>query len=109
LTEQVSTERFDDFRDLINERFNDLKGAIDTLVGKVDAYNTMAQTQSQEIAILKVKTEELEKLKPKIECQNELLVRIDESGKARHRYTLLIFSVISILIALASNWDKIFK
>jgi TPP-dependent trihydroxycyclohexane-1,2-dione (THcHDO) dehydratase len=109
LTEQVSEQRFDDFKEQMFRMFADLKGALDSLNGKIDAYNNMYQNQSNDIAVLKTKTEELEKLKPKVECQGTELARIDEANKSRQRFTLLIFSTITIIIAILSNWDKIFK
>jgi TolA-binding protein len=109
VTEQVSEDRFKDFKDEMIRAVGDLRGAIDTLSGKIDAYNSVSQAQSQEIAILKTKTEELEKLKPKVENQGNELIRIDEANKTRQRFTILIFSSITIIITILSNWDKIFK
>lgn len=107
--DQVSPERFEDFKEQMFRLFSDLKGAIDTLSGKIDAYNNISQIQSQDIAILKTKTDELEKLKPKVETQGNELIRIDEANKSRQRFTVVVFSSITIIISLLSNWDKIFK
>jgi DNA repair exonuclease SbcCD ATPase subunit len=113
LTEQVSTERFDDFKEQIidrfNDRFNDLKGAIDILSSKIDTYNNMSHNQSKDIEVLKTKTEELEKLKTKVETQEKEIVRIDTERKSSQKFVLLLISIMGLLIALISNWDKIFK
>jgi hypothetical protein len=109
LTEQVSTERFDDFKEQIICRFNDLKGAIDILGSKIDAYNHMSRIQSNDIEVLKTKTEELEKLKEKVDVQEKEIVRIDTERKSSQKFVLLLISIMGVLISLISNWDKIFK
>lgn len=109
MTEQVSPERFDDFKDQMFRLFNELKGAIDTLSGKIDAYNNMSHAQSKDIEVLKTKTEELEKLKDKVDSQEKEIVRIDTERKSSQKFVLLLISIMGLIIALISNWDKIFK
>lgn len=103
MTEQVSPERFEDFKDQMFRLFNDLKGAIDTLNGKIDAYNSMYQSQSQDIAVLKTKTDEIKELKIEVKNQSEEIIRLDENMKAKQRFTLLIFSSITIIFGLIST------
>jgi hypothetical protein len=109
LTEQVSTERFDDFKEQIICRFNDLKGAINILSNKIDTYNHMSRIQSNDIEVLKAKTEELEKSKDKIDTLEKEVVRIDTERKSSHKFIILLISIMGLIISLISNWDKIVK
>ena len=107
---EVSTERFEDFKDQMFRLFDELKGAVNVLSGKIDAYNNLAQTQSKDIAILATKTEEIDRLKDKVDKHDNDIVRLDEASKQRERSTKLVFGIISAIstilgvIALLINW-----
>ena len=95
--EQVSQERFEDFKDQMFRLFDELKGAVNVLSGKIDAYNNLAQTQSKDIAILTTKTEEIDKLKDKVDKHDQDIVRLDEAGKQREKSIKLVFGIISAI------------
>lgn len=109
LTEQVSEERFKDFKDEMIRAVSDLKGAIDTLSNKIDAFTCVSQQQSQDIAVLKIKAEEVDKLKDKVEDQGKEIVAIKTDHKTSQRNLTIIFTAITILIGVISLCIAIFK
>jgi chromosome segregation ATPase len=113
LTEQVSSERFDDFKSEMIRAICDLRGAIDTLSNKIDTYNNVSQAQSQDIAVLKVRTEKLEeskeRLEDKVSSQEIEIARFKTESKIKQRNLAIYFTFASLIIGIVSVCIAIFK
>lgn len=107
--ERVSPERFEDFKEQMFRLFNELKGAIDVLSGKIDAYNNMAQCQAKDIAILATKTDEIVKLRDKVEKHDSEIVAIKTEHKTSQRNLVTIFTIVSLFLTIGGLLIAIFK